>query len=196
MNFKDVFFIKPIDIPQKQELINFISEYVKNHDNLLPEKWRCTVSSSYELEHRYKFDFSELKEIIADLFKEYAMLRGLDRFSDPTVGDVWWNYYIGNNFQEKHDHLDDDFSGVVYLKLDKTVHLPTVFYNPLFNSRFHSFSEIPDVSYIPDVNENDCILFPSPIAHEVLAHNTAVPRITLSFNVNYYDIKPNYINYC
>lgn len=195
MNFNDIFLIKSIDIPYKDQLISDITQYVKNNQNLTPEKWRCQVSSSFDLHHRHNFNFGNLKNVISNIFKEYTKTLNLQKFGDFEVGNFWWNFYVGSNFQEKHDHLDDDFSGIIYLKLDRKVHLPTIFYNPIYNKRFHHIAEIPNISCIPDVRENDVIIFPSGIPHEVLPHNTQIPRITLSFNINYYDLKPNFINY-
>lgn len=195
MNFNDIFFIKPIDVPNKLNLINIITDYVNINTDLTPKKWKCQVSSSYEHEHRYKFDFGNLKSIILIEYREYARNLNLDQFGDPNICDIWWNYYIGSSFQEKHDHLDADFSGVIYLKFDNTVHLPTIFYNPIFSSDLHVFKDIPNICYLPEITENNIIFFPSSVPHEVLPHNTNISRITLSFNIEYPEFKPNYLNY-
>jgi len=88
-----------------------------------------------------------------------------------------------NQFMRKHCHLpSSDFSSIHYLQFDKE-HSPTLFYNPgaqiaksyglvktkfVDNLNFDAFSNLGYLEYAaPKFEEDDMIIFPSYLEHEI-----------------------------
>ena len=95
--------------------------------------------------------------------------------------NVWQNFYENNDFQEKHIHVNSDFSFIIYKKIEesKTVfvaphsYIAESFYDQkFFKKYFQTFFE-------PKCRENQIIIFPSFLEHMVKKTNNA---ITISGN--------------
>jgi hypothetical protein len=112
-----------------------------------------------------------------------------------SIKNIWYNYYLENEYQEWHDHLGSIFSPahfacVHFLSYDNEIHQPTVFRDPLHKYRDHSHElefDVVDVeTYIPNVKEGDFLMFPSYLDHSVypVKKSQKCPRITISFNIS------------
>ena len=107
----------------------------------------------------------------------------------------WYNYYTEGEWQEKHCHTGisplDAFSAIHFVSWKADVHMPVTFYDPLHmfkdmftpNSADHS-------KWTPDIKEGDLLIFPSYLEHSVPKQPSTpdYPRITISFNLQFYDI--------
>ena len=98
----------------------------------------------------------------------------------------------------KHNHLPhDDFSTVHYLRLKKG-HAPTRFFNPAdfasyvkdiqptlfdkldFNNPINSYMY---ENWIPNAKEDDMIIFPAALQHDIPLHSSDELRVTISTNI-------------
>jgi hypothetical protein len=129
---------------------------------------------------------------------ENAYTKCFDNFFDTeyliSIKEIWYNYYLQDEYQEWHDHLSSifnpiHFACVHFLSYDNDVHKPTVFKDPINKLRDHSYQlEIGtgDQMYIPDIKEGDFIMFPSYLEHSVfpVKKSEKCPRVTISLNIN------------
>ena len=100
---------------------------------------------------------------------------------------IWRNTYKKGHFQEVHDHIPSDLSGVVFLTDEQDG--DGRFY---FDNRFVSYTHYPwrnlnifqERAWIK-AERGKVILFPSFMPHGVSAHKTDNIRKTVSFNFKF-----------
>lgn len=129
---------------------------------------------------------------------EDAYTKCFDNFFDSeyliSIKEIWYNYYLQDEYQEWHDHLSSifnpiHFACVHFLSYDNDVHQPTVFKDPINKLRDHSCqleSGTSDQMYVPNVKEGDFLMFPSYLEHSVfpIEKSEKCPRVTISLNIN------------
>ena len=96
------------------------------------------------------------------------------------IHDPWLNTYKKGQYQEIHDHAENDFSAVVFMNegidfgqfyfMDRT---------PVRRSNI--FQD--DISY-PNISKGDIFIFPGHMLHGVSPHKNDIVRKTLSFNMD------------
>jgi hypothetical protein len=110
-----------------------------------------------------------------------------------SIKNIWYNYYLEDEYQEWHDHLGSTFNPahfacVHFLSYDDEIHQPTIFKDPLNKLRDHSCEleyDFHGQQHIPNIKEGDFLMFPSYLDHCVypVKKSQKCPRITISFNV-------------
>jgi len=136
------------------------------------KNWLSDTLSSYGGDNQIsRTGYEYLKSKILDCLKDINI-------KDCKITDIWRNIY-DNDFQEKHMHSNSNFSFTIYEKLQKP---QTVFIHPahdlIYATNVNNFLKH---YYIPDVKENEMVLFPSYLSHMVKrSHNS----ITISGNID------------
>jgi|TARA_A100000172_G_C3043236_1_gene111339 hypothetical protein len=98
--------------------------------------------------------------------------------NDCEISQIWRNVYNGD-FQEKHCHVNSNFSFTIYEKL-KTPQ--TVFEHPAHDMIYATnVDKIFGTVFQPNVKENQMILFPSYLQHMV---KKSFESMTISGNVH------------
>ena len=109
----------------------------------------------------------------------YALIKGIVDYID--IVDVWKNYYLITDYQGYHTHSNTMWSFIINHSVEET---KTQFFNPYIadiqnQTPLHNSKDMPTI-YMPKLKRGQMILFPSWVAHQVLAGNTG---ITISGNV-------------
>lgn len=155
-------------------------------------KWNCNVTSSYFNashpvpqfldDHFYNTvvwkPFDNMLEVMKDKI-------GLPSPTSSKITSLWYNKYIGGEWQEIHNHCPpagstqpQQYSGIYLMELDEPN--STIFYESNTPSAFNSSGSA--LSYTTsDFEEGTVIIFPSELEHYV---NPCVNnRVTVSFNI-------------
>lgn len=109
--------------------------------------------------------FKLYKENIDEMKQEFGIS------GHPILHDMWCYCYNKEVALAKHNHGEDKFIGIHYLKYNKMIHHPTRFYQD-------SSERYTDL----DVDENDIIIFPSHIYHEARANKSIEQRMVVAFS--------------
>ena len=97
--------------------------------------------------------------------------------ADCEIFQIWRNIYNGD-FQERHVHVNSNFSFTVYEELTEP---QTIFYHPAHDLIYATGVEEKIIPYYaPEVTKNQMILFPSYLEHLV---KKSVGSMTISGNV-------------
>lgn len=143
-----------------------------------PKTWNCSVNSSFGQKNDW---LNTIVPLYEDNYKEYFLSFNIT--ANVRVHDIWCNFYIINQFQEKHHHLPCDISCIHYVKLNPN-HFGTTFVNPY--SLLNSSNKLLDLksphTFTPYVEEGDVIIFPSYMEHFVKKQEIDEERITISWN--------------
>ncbi len=193
--------------------VTYYKDSIENNDNIKncllpilnerykdlksPESWITNkLHTSFDNENDDLF-FGEYN--LYSKFLEKSYKKCFENFFDDeytiSIKNIWYNYYLENEYQEWHDHLGSIFSPthfacVHFLSYDDEIHQPTVFRDPLSKHRDHSheleFDVVDNDKHIPNVKEGDFLMFPSYLDHCVypVKKSLKCPRITISFNLN------------
>ena len=193
----------------KEKIINDI-KYNKSLKNTRVDsvERNCDIHHSYEDFDNVNFrpiNYEKLVVVYTEIFDEFL------NKEIYTVKKFKYNFQIVNyaamtegQWFTAHNHLEsDDFATVHYLNF-KNEHNMTRFKNPATFAPFIKFlqpklynildSTVSDNSYLWDnywfpVKEDDMIIFPAALDHEVLIQGpTKEPRITISSNIKIDDI--------
>lgn len=191
------------DLYNKSELM---SKMLKNYEKSPSRnKWNKFSDMHHEIDDLDNKDLEKINyEQIAPVYQEI-----IQSFVDkiPTVKSFNWNYEIVNytvtkNIQNmiSHHHIPSTFSAVHYLKFNPSLHKSTIFTNPsTYRSIFDLLyadhwdfldSKDPRNFWISpfvelDVEEDDIIIFPSILDHNIAASYSDEERVTISININF-----------
>jgi hypothetical protein len=110
------------------------------------------------------------------------------------IKDIWYNYYIDQEYQESHTHFGDyndpnHYACVHFLSFNPEIHSPLTFEDPLklVRSTSHEMTGFSGYSdkFRVNAKQGDLVMFPAYLEHEVKAGppTPEYPRITISFNV-------------
>jgi hypothetical protein len=175
-----------------------LSKIKKEYEQLEPPKeWLTnkvhTSFSSVESKRKLFFDEDQLYE----KFLDPAYGKCFDHFFDKpyqiSIDNIWYNYYVDDQYQEWHTHLGDAFSAcqfscIHFLSFNPKIHEPPVFSDPCLTTRYHSIN-IDSSGYgehhSPKIVEGDFIMFPSYLQHCVypVKNTQDYPRITIALNI-------------
>lgn len=177
-----------------------VTEMINNY-NEKPSRngWNddCDLHHSYNDSSQKDIDYSQLNTLYRLVTKQF--FKSIDLPLDFNLRIE--NYTVTSRSQTMmtHSHIPSIFSAVHYLKFDPQYHKSTIFQNP---SKYEDLLEyfykdvvdhfpntflsnwIQSNLSIPDVKEDDIIIFPSILNHYVGASLSPEPRITVVFNVD------------
>lgn len=194
--------------------VTYYKDNIKNNDEIkgillpiLSERYKKLKAPKEWLTNRVHTSFDNVeddKELFFDGYNFYPNLlenaykKCFENFFDAeyviSIKEIWYNYYLENEYQEWHDHLSNifnpvHFSCIHFLSYDDEVHRPPVFKDPIDQLRDHSLelnSDYEGAHYEPKIKEGDFIMFPSYLEHCVYPTkiSTKAPRVTISLNLN------------
>lgn len=180
--------------PNKQQLIDKITKRYLEQNTLKPQSWDENVHTSIVYDkcktlHEYftkSFIPQDLVDLIDQKLQDLIQQENLDSVGKFHISEMWYNAYTCGQYQHMHKHsnsINNMFSGIYYLKFNKQEHTSTRFYNPAFEIDFDKVRHSKYFCFFPTVQEDDLIIFPSDIGHDVPAQYSSDLRITVSFNV-------------
>ena len=103
-----------------------------------------------------------------------------DPYTSISFSNMWRNKYDPRSYQGYHIHPKVQWSYIIY----ETVPSKTSFINPcitLVQNQWTDHSKVCPMDYRPDLKPGSMIVFPSFVAHQVLAGNDGT---TLSGNIS------------
>lgn len=169
--------------------IPWTDEFVKNNINkiefnwnLHPHKnsWQCNCHTGFDWEEDssvLRIDFDFLRDEYTKIVTNYCTSQGKELSS---IGDIWYNYYKFDQYQEPHNHIsldrtDFDYKSFVcvhYLIFDPKIHNPIMFEDKSL--------------YVPEVSSGDALIFTSEKVHYVKESKTNSPRLSIAFGFHVY----------
>jgi predicted 2-oxoglutarate/Fe(II)-dependent dioxygenase YbiX len=186
-------------IENNTEIKNIIFPKIKKDysDLPIPDGWITnklrTSFLSKESKKQIFFDEDQIYERILGYAYEKCFNNFFDAPYEISIDDIWYNYYVNDEYQEFHNHLGDfcnttHFSCIHYLSFNSDIHEPAIFKDPNLNLKFHSVniatSDYSD-QHKPEIEEGDFIMFPSYLDHCVYPVKSIgdYPRITIALNL-------------
>jgi uncharacterized protein (TIGR02466 family) len=192
--FAPPFYQTSLDYDHRDSLIqSIVSEYEKTPMRK-PSSWEENVHTSIQYgDYKNNIEYFEKAGIPLDLVarinqvvQEFIFKLGISDIGTFYIAEMWYNAYANSQFQHMHKHSNNNnmlFSGVYYMKFNEKEHSATRFYNPYFEIDFNKVRNNSFFVKTPIIKENDIIIFPSEVGHDVLEQNTSDLRITIAFNV-------------
>ncbi len=171
----------------KDKYLPIIQDDLKQNQFLYNSRniWKCNTTSSFFGNKRKNIQMFEsgnfYQDVIWDQIQKLKieLENSIALYKFPKLlelKEIWYNIYENGTYQEYHDHVGSNFSGVYFLLLEeenktmfKQENLPTISTNKyyLYNTKH--------------IKEGDVIIFPSDLLHCVEPCETN--RITISFNL-------------
>lgn len=160
----------------KKRIFEIKEEYSDFHSH-----WACdtyTTANVTDLRHEMLFYpiIEEIKKLVYDMAKEYE----LDCNIKCTA--AWANIANKGDYQEYHNHPNNHFSAVYYIKTPKDCG-EIIFSKPFemfVLPQSKGFNNSHRVQFTPE--EGKVIIFPSSLLHMVLPNNSDEDRISMSMN--------------
>lgn len=191
---KDLFYKTKVRYKNRTKLISLITDNYLKNPNQKPNVWSDNVHSSIVYDNTKNIEEYccksnipiDLVVCLSKYLQKFLNKKKIQTAGNFYISEIWYNAYKNRQFQYMHKHsngFNTVFSGVYYLKYDYLQHSPTRFYHPGFEIDFDKVKQNPYFVYTPDVKEDDLIIFPSDIGHDVPNQNSSDLRITVSFNV-------------
>lgn len=188
------FYLDSLEYPDRDNLLKKIAEQYDKNPNSKPDSWDENVHTSIQYgKHKDNFEYFELAGIPLDLValindkvKKLVEIENLQGLGEFYISEMWYNAYKNGQYQYMHKHsnnYNNFFSGVYYFELDEE-HSSTRFYNPAFEVDFEQVLDHKLFTFSPKVNQNDIIIFPSDVGHDVTRQYSDKLRVTISFNVS------------
>ena len=179
---------------RKQDLIDQIKSRYQRDQTFKPSSWNENVHTSIVYDvcktpSQY-FDKSfipmDLVNVIDQKLQQLIHKENLHTLGKFHISEMWYNAYAHGQYQHMHKHSNGNnnlFSGIYYLKFNPHEHTSTRFYNPAFEIDFDKVRHNKFFCFMPEITEDDLIIFPSDMGHDVPAQYSSELRITVSFNV-------------
>jgi hypothetical protein len=193
--FNSLFYKTKLNYTKKDSLVKDITRRYEISPILKPLGWSDNVHSSFYYEKNsndFLYSRSGIPLDLVDYLNEKINFLNFDEnlhnLGKFHVSEIWYNAYKENQYQHPHRHHNFEdgnkvmFSAIWYLKFNPLEHTATRFYNPNFD--FEKMKNFSTFSYIPPVEENDLIIFPSIIKHDVPKQTSNNLRITIAFNID------------
>ena len=176
-------FYVQFHVPNAKEIIETIDYYDESHVDNSKFTWGDKCSSG-KIPLKWE-DYIELFKPSLDIFANE-----FNSYIDYTMYNPWLNLYKRRDFQEVHDHRENDFACVFIINEGKGF---GKFYfkdrNYIFqSSKIEKMVNYSD-NYTPELKTGDFIVFPSQMLHGVTPHNSDTVRKTLSFNIDIKEVK-------
>ena len=131
--------------------------------------------------NKQEYEIIIIKEETRDVEKSLSNLKSLLPHVNIDIENIWKNKYDETDFQGYHIHSQTTWSFIINYSVEET---KTQFFNPYFkdiqNQTPRRISEDMPIIYMPKLKRGQMILFPSWVAHQVIAGNKG---ITISGNV-------------
>ena len=124
------------------------------------------------------YDTPDYLNTVRGLLKEEMEWFARDLQADPQIVRAWFERALYKCHHPVHTHGHGGWSAVLFIEYDPTVHTPTVFIAP-----FNHFVTGMQLTYMPEVEEGDLILFPSFLLHYTQLNESHVQRTVASFNM-------------
>ena len=124
------------------------------------------------------YDTPDYLNTVRELLKEEMVWFSNDLKAEPQIVRAWFERALYKCHHPVHTHGHGGWSAVLFIEYDPTVHTPTVFIAP-----FNHFVTGMQLTYMPEVEEGDLILFPSFLHHYTHPHQSQERRTVLSFNL-------------
>lgn len=200
--FKNSFWKSKLDYQNKDNFIEFIIDEYKKSPSMTPKGWNCDVHSSFERSTNKTKDYNNIPQelilLIEKKCSEFLDEIEINLEENFYVESCWYNAYTNNQYQEIHNHsMGTLFSGIYYLKYDKSCHSKTEFLNNHFNLNYFDNKIVNKLEKNKlfcssvEIEEDDIFIFPSNVWHRVKPSNSDQIRITVSFNVSCTNIVNN-----
>tara|TARA_A100001234_G_scaffold209801_1_gene208975 strand:+ start:455 stop:1081 length:627 start_codon:yes stop_codon:yes gene_type:complete len=171
-----------------------VPEIVEASNSLeIPDGWATTsIKTSFEGEPKGKEVILKYKDKLYASYTE-CFDEIIDKEYELEVGNIWYNLYEQDSYQELHDHITppeylkkpDQFSCIHFLSYDEEHHTSPEFKDPINSIRGLCLQ----CDYIAEyaelnIKEGDFLMFPTHLAHRVIPQKVSdIPRITISFNI-------------
>jgi uncharacterized protein (TIGR02466 family) len=193
--FNSSFYLDSVSYPNRQKLIQEIENKYNQEPTHKHDSWEENVHTSIQYEG-YKNNLEyfqnagiplDLVQLIDEKIQSLVRMENLHDIGQFYISEMWYNAYKNGQYQHKHKHSNGNnnfFSGVYYIQFDENEHSPTRFYNPYFEIDFDKIENHPFFVYKPKIKENDLLIFPSDVGHDVSHQYSSKLRITISFNVS------------
>jgi uncharacterized protein (TIGR02466 family) len=190
---KSYFYIDSLKYKNKNVLLKNIKSRYNKSPNLKPDNWPESVHTSIQHKNcKDNYQYFELSGIPLDLVvlinqkvQDLIEIEGLQDIGEFYISEMWYNAYRNGQYQNRHKHSNRYnifFSGVYYLEIDEE-HSSTRFYNPAFEVCFEKILNLEFFTFSPKVKNNNLIIFPSGVPHDVTSQHSRKLRVTISFNV-------------
>ena len=159
-------------------------DYVLNLKTRHQNQGNTNSANSYILNEKR---FNKLKKELEGIVQSYVDNVICPKYLvKPYITQSWLNYTNPNEFHHRHNHPNSLISGVLYLKadtqLDSISFYNTQQYEAIFIER-KSYNLFNSQSWKFPVEENQVILFPSDLTHQVDTKKGNNLRLSLAFNV-------------
>ena len=129
----------------------------------------------------------------------YTVLDALEPILDEMQTDypldirnivaMWHQTTKSGQFHGVHNHGPVGITAVLYVDFKPEIHKATTFFAP-----FHNYINGEVVDYMPDVEEGDCVFFPSYLPHMQEPNFTDVSRTIISFNIMGKEMTPHKVD--
>lgn len=161
---------------------NIDSSKIVVESKIIKKNWNSETNSShgnknYINEESMLYLFNTINESLMDFIKNDYKIELIS---------IWENFYNLNDFQEKHLHVNSDFSFIIYKKVNES---KTVFFSPN-NYLIDSFYENKflqnyfKTEFHPKLKENQIIIFPSFLEHMVKKNQNESVTIAGNISIN------------
>ena len=133
-------------------------------------RWNCNChvihDDDYDTDNITHINYSFLRNEYIKLTKHFLEENSINR--DFVLGDIWYNYYKFDQFQEPHVH-ESTFTIVHYLLYDESIHSQTKFTNTNI--------------VMPKIKQGDVVIFPGFYEHYVEKNISNLPRLTIALGI-------------
>ena len=177
-------FYMTIDPLNKEDLVNVCQNGKLDKNQSFSWKKGCIVKSE-------RLVPKEIMPVLGpslDAFtKEISLSFRTSIEGNLYIDEVWRNTYTKGSFQEVHDHLPYDISGVIFLDDYQKGSAEFYFFNRNYPQLTEGWRGIigRTSNNSPQINakRGQVIFFPSHMLHGVTPQNNSKPRKTVSFNI-------------
>ena len=194
-SFCSSFYLDSVSYPNREKLIYEIESKYDQNPTYKPDSWEENVHTSIQYgSHKNNLEYFQKCGIPLDLvcvidekIQNFIDKEKLSSIGQFYISEMWYNAYKNGQYQHKHKHSNAEnnfFSGVFYLQFDEKEHSSTRFFNPYFDVNFEKLEDNRYFTFLPKIKENDLIIFPSDVGHDVPHQHSSKLRITISFNVS------------
>ena len=117
-------------------------------------------------------------DTISDILSDEMSWFAHDYQCNPHIVRSWYERALPYMYHPTHNHGHGGYSAVLYIEYNPKYHRPTNFIAP-----YDHFITGEQLTYEPEVEEGDLILFPSFLHHYTHPHQSQERRTVLSFNI-------------
>jgi len=193
--FGSSFYLGTIAYQNKQRLTKEIEARYNDTPTHKPDSWEENIHTSIQYGgYRNNVEYFQnagipldLVHLIHEKIQHIVHIEKLYEIGQFYISEMWYNAYKNGQHQHKHKHSNGNnnfFSGVYYLKFNENEHNSTRFYNPYFEINFDKIKNHPFFVYTPKIKEDDLLIFPSDVGHDVCPQHSFELRVTVAFNVS------------